>query len=87
MIWWYLRTADPVLAPLWRVSREKSTHEFINWEAKKGAWVREFHEKARIPKLRLLFTPAYDNPGQVWDTHGFDAIIGPGLASPALIHK
>lgn len=49
IIWWYLRTADPVLAPLWRVSREKSTHEFINWEAKKGAWVREFHEKARIP--------------------------------------
>jgi len=29
----------------------------------------------------------YDTFGQVWDARGFDAIIGPGLASPALIHK
>jgi len=24
---------------------------------------------------------------QVWGTYDFDAIIGPGLASPALVHK
>ena len=63
IIGWYLRTADPVLARLWRVSREKNTHEFIKWEAKKDVWVQEFHEQARIPKIFLLFTAAYDNPG------------------------
>ena len=47
MIGWYLKIVDPVLARIWRVSTEKSTHEFINWEVKKNAWIREFHEKAR----------------------------------------
>ena len=45
---------DPVLARVWRVSTEKSTHEFINWEVKKDAWIREFHEKARIFEVLSL---------------------------------
>jgi len=54
MIGWYLRRVDPVLARVWRVSTEKSTHEFINWEVKKDAWIREFHEKARIFEVLSL---------------------------------
>ena len=34
-----------------------------------------------------MCTVTYGTFGQVWDAHGFDAIIGPGLASPALVHK
>ena len=37
-----------------------------------------------FPLVRLV---AYNDVGQVWDVHNFDAIVGPGLASPALIHK
>jgi hypothetical protein len=51
MIGWYLRIVDPVLARIWKVSTEKSSYEFINWEVKKNAWIREFHEKARASKL------------------------------------
>jgi len=47
MVGWYLKRVDPVLARVWRVSTEKSVHELNNWEIKKDAWVREFHEKAR----------------------------------------
>ena len=52
MIGWYLKIADPVLAPMWKVSTEKSTYDFLSWEVEKDAWINEFHEKARIPKLR-----------------------------------
>jgi len=45
MVGWYLKIVDPVLARVWRVSTEKSTHEFIDWEVKKDAWIREFREK------------------------------------------
>ena len=34
-----------------------------------------------------MCTVTYGTFGQVWDARGFDAIIGPGLASPALVHK
>lgn len=37
--------------------------------------------------LPMIHTMIYDNSGQVWDVHDFDAIIGPVLASPALVHK
>lgn len=41
------------MARVWRVSTEKSTHEFIEWEVKKQAWIREFHEKAWVSRLYL----------------------------------
>ena len=47
MVGWYLKRTDPVLARVWKVSTEKSVHEFHNWEVKKDEWVREFHEEAR----------------------------------------
>jgi hypothetical protein len=53
MVGWYLRRVDPVLARVWGVSTEKSTYEFTNWEVKKDAWVREFHEKVRASTLSL----------------------------------
>jgi len=53
VIGWYLGKVDPVLARVWRVSTEKSTYEFTNWEVKKDAWVREFHEKVHVPRLYL----------------------------------
>lgn len=86
MIGWYLKVTDPVLARVWKVSTEKSTHDFLNWEAEKEAWVHEFHEKVCVSSL-LVFEPNHDKIVQVWDAQGFDAIIGPGLASPALIHE
>ena len=45
MVGWYLKRVDPILARVWRVSTEKSTHEFIDWEVKKDAWICEFREK------------------------------------------
>ena len=63
MIGWYLERVDPVLARVWNVSTEKSTHEFIDWEVKKDAWIREFHEKARSPGLSSGVRSAYDNFG------------------------
>ena len=42
---------DPVLARMWKVSTEKSTYDFINWEVKKDVWIREFHENARGSEL------------------------------------
>ena len=88
MVGWYLERADPALARLWKVSAEKSAYDFTNWEAEKDAWIREFHERVRVLSLLpIIYTPIYDTFGQVWDARGFDAIIGPGLASPALIHK
>ena len=45
MIGWYLRVVDPVLARVWKVSTEKSTHDLLKWEVEKDAWVHEFHEK------------------------------------------
>ena len=87
MIGWYLERADPVLARVWKVSTEKSTQELISWEVKKDTWIREFHEKVHNLRLSTWHTVAYDNFGQAWNAHGFDAIIGPGLASPAVIHK
>lgn len=53
MVGWYLKRADPVLSRVWRVSTEKRTHEFIDWEVKKDAWIREFHEKVRTLRLSL----------------------------------
>ena len=53
MVGWYLKRVDPVLARVWKVSTEKSAREFVNWEAKKDAWVREFQEKVRVSRLRL----------------------------------
>jgi len=53
MVGWYLGWVDPVLARVWKVSTEKSTHEFVNWEVKKDAWIREFHEKVRVPRRSL----------------------------------
>ena len=53
MVGWYLKRVDPVLARVWKVSTEKSAREFVNWEAKKDAWVREFQEKVRVLGLRL----------------------------------
>lgn len=54
MIGWYLKVADPVLARVWKVSTEKSTHDFLNWEAEKETWVHEFHEKVCVSSL-LVF--------------------------------
>lgn len=53
MIGWYFKKVDPVVARVWTVLREKSTREFIGWEVKKSAWVQEFHEKVRLPRLYL----------------------------------
>ena len=53
MIGWYLKRVDPVLARVWRVSTEKSAHEYIHWEVKKDTWIHEFHEKARGSQLDL----------------------------------
>jgi hypothetical protein len=55
LIGWYLDRVDPVLARVWRVSNEKSAYELNNWEVRKDAWIREFHEKVRIPKLYLRY--------------------------------
>jgi hypothetical protein len=84
MVWWYLKRADPVLARVWKVSIEKSAYEYTNWEVKKDAWIHEFHEKVSCPHICKAI---YENLGQVWDAQGFDGIICPGMASPALIHK
>lgn len=53
MVGWYLKRVDPVLARVWGVSTEKSTHEFLKWEVKKDAWVREFHEKVHVSRPSL----------------------------------
>lgn len=88
MIGWYLKRVDPVLARVWRVSTEKSTHELSNWEVEKDAWIREFHEEVCTSELYLRCAQWFNGSfGQVWDVRGFDAIIGPGLASPALVHE
>ena len=88
MIGWYLKRVDPVLARVWRVSTEKSVHELNNWEVEKDAWVRGFHEQVYTYELQPRYTQWFNGSfGQVWDVRGFDAIIGPGLASPALVHE
>ena len=46
-----MQELDPVLARVWKVSIEKSTYDFINWEVKKDAWIHEFHEKVSVLKL------------------------------------
>ncbi|KAF9786269.1 amidase signature enzyme [Thelephora terrestris] len=84
MVWWYLKRADPVLARVWKVSTEKSAYEYTNWEVKKDAWIHQFHEKVSCP---YICKAIYENLGQVWDAQGFDGIICPGMASPALIHN
>ena len=55
MIGWYLQRADPVLARVWKVSTEKNTYDFVNWEAKKDAWIHEFHEKVSVLRLLLSY--------------------------------
>ena len=87
MIGWYLKKVDPVLARVWRVSTEKSVHELNNWEVEKDAWVREFHEEVCTLSLFHDVHNGLTEVRQVWDVRGFDAIIGPGLASPALVHE
>ena len=87
MVGWYLKAVDPVLARVWKVSNEKSAYDLLKWEVEREAWVREFHEKARVLSFPPIYKLIYDEFWQVWDAQGFDAIIGPGLASPALIHK
>lgn len=53
MIGWYLKRVDPVLACVWRVSTEKSTHDFLNWEVKKDAWIHEFHKEVSFLGISL----------------------------------
>jgi len=88
MIGWYLKRVDPVLARVWRVSIEKSVHDLGNWEVEKDAWIREFHDEVctleLYPRCGRWLNGSF---GQVWDVRGFDAVIGPGLASPALVHE
>ena len=57
MVGWYLKRVDPVLARVWKVSTEKSAYELNDWEVKKDAWVREFHEKVCISGvLSVMYT-------------------------------
>lgn len=51
MVGWYLKVVDPVLARVWKVSSEKSTHDLLNWEVAKDAWVHEFHEKVYFSRF------------------------------------
>ena len=85
LVGWYLQKVDPVLARVWKVSKEKSTHDLLNWEVEKDAWIQEFQKTVPILKFSVVWPEL--NFEQVWEIQDFDAIIGPGLASPPLIHK
>ena len=87
MVGWYLKAVDPVLARVWNVSTEKSMHDVLDWEVEKDAWIHEFHEKVCVLRFPPARKQAYEKILQVWNAQGFDAIIGPVMASPALTHK
>ena len=59
---------------------------FSTWKSRKilGVSSTKGMQFWDLPLTRLV---AYDDVGQVWHVHDFDAIIGPGLDSPALIHE
>ena len=57
------------------------------WKSRKILGSVSFTKGMQFWDLPLTRLVAYDDVGQVWHVHDFDAIIGPGLDSPALIHE
>ena len=75
---------DHLAAAVFSNARKKGLKEYWALSKDKYDLVKEFYEK--VYRFDIRVGPGLMLNLQVWYKHDFDAIIGPGMAIPALPH-
>lgn len=75
---------DHLAAEVFSHSRRKNLKEYWALSKDKHDLIKEFYDK--VYRFVDQIDPKLMSNPQVWYKHDFDAIIGPGMAIPALPH-